>query len=117
MDIIFKLVLVLHFVGMAMVIGAFFAQLGSKPPLVTHWMRDGALTQLLTGFIMVGLAPNLEGGEAFPNGPVGIKLLITLVVTALALFGMRQDPEKQKPYWAAAGGLAIVNVLVAVFLL
>jgi hypothetical protein len=114
-DIIYKLVLVLHFVGVAMLVGGFFTQMGAKPPLVTHWMRDGALTQLLTGLILVGLAPNLEGGEPFDNAAVGTKLLIALVVTALVLFGMRQDPEKQKPYWAAAGGLAIVNILVAVF--
>jgi hypothetical protein len=114
-DIIYKLILVLHFVGLAMVLGGFFSQMGAKPPLVTHWLRDGALTQLITGFALVGLAPNLEGGEPFDNAAVGTKLLITVIVTALALFGMRQEPEKQKPYWAAAGALAIVNILVAVF--
>ena len=115
MDIIYKLILVLHFIGVAMLVGGFFSQMGAKPPLVTQWMRDGALTQLLTGFILVGLAPRLEGGEAFDNAAVGTKTLIALIVTGLVLFGMRQDPEKQKPYWAAAGALAIINILVAVF--
>jgi hypothetical protein len=114
-DTIYKLVLVLHFVGVAMVVGGFLAQMGAKPPLVTHWMRDGALTQLITGFALVGLAPNLEGGEPFDNAAVGTKLLITVVVTGLVLFGMRQDPDEQKPYWAAAGALAIINIVVAVF--
>jgi hypothetical protein len=114
-DTIDKLVLVLHFVGVAMVVGGFLAQMGAKPPLVTHWMRDGALTQLITGFALVGLAPNLEGGEPFDNAAVGTKLLITVVVTGLVLFGMRQDPDEQKPYWAAAGALAIINIVVAVF--
>jgi hypothetical protein len=78
-------------------------------------MRDGALTQVITGFALVGIAPRLEGGEPFDNMAVMVKLVIAVVVAALALFGMRQTPEKQKPYWAAGGVLALVNVLVAVF--
>ena len=115
MDIIYKLILVLHFIGVAMLVGGFFSQMGAKPPLITHWMRDGVLLQLITGFALVGIAPNLDGGEPFDNAAVGAKLLIAVVVTGLVLFGMRQDPEKQKPYWAAASALAIVNILVAVF--
>jgi hypothetical protein len=114
-DIVYKLVLALHFVGLAMLVGGFFAQMGAKPPLVTHWMRDGALTQVITGFALVGIAPNLEGGEAFDSTAVMVKLVIAVVVAALTLFGMRQDPEKQKPYWAASGALALVNILVAIF--
>ena len=115
MDIIYKLVLVLQFIGVAMLIGGFLAQMGSKPPVITHWMRDGALTQVITGFLLVGIAPRLEGGEAFDNAAVGTKLLVAVVVAVLALLGMRQDPDKQRPYWLAAGVLAIVNVFVAVF--
>ena len=115
MDIVFKLVLVLHFIGLALLIGGFFSQMGATPPLVTHWMRDGALTQVITGFALVGLAPQLEGGEAFDNTVVMIKLVVAVVVAALTLFGMRQAPEKQRTYWLAAGVLGIVNVLVAVF--
>jgi len=115
MDIVYKLILVLHFIGVAMLVGGFLSQIGAKPPLVTHWMRDGVLLQLVTGFALVGIAPNLEGGEPFDNAAVGTKLLIAVIVTVLTLLGMRQEPEKQKPYWAAAGALAIVNILVAVF--
>ena len=115
MDIIYKLILVLHFIGVAMLVGGFFSQMGAKPPLITHWMRDGVLLQLITGFALVGIAPNLDPSQTFDNAAVGTKLLIAVVVTGLVLFGMRQDPEKQKPYWAAAGALAIINILVAVF--
>lgn len=115
MDIAYKLILVLHFVGVAMVLGGFFAQMGSKPPLVTHWVRDGAFLQIITGFALVGMAPQLEGGEAFDNTAVMVKLVVAAVIAGLALFGMRQEPEKQKPYWLACGVLAIVNILVAVF--
>jgi hypothetical protein len=114
-DIAYKLILVLHFVGLAMLVGGFFSQMGATPPLVTHWMRDGALTQVITGFLLVGLAPRLEGGEAFDNAAVGTKLLIALLVAVVALLGMRQPADKQRPYWLVAGVLALVNILVAVF--
>lgn len=115
MDSVYKLVLVLHFIGVAMLVGGFFSQIGAKPPQVTHWMRDGVLLQLITGFALVGIAPNLDPAQTFDPAAVGTKLTIALIVTGLTLFGMRQDPEKQKPYWAAAGGLAIINIIVAVF--
>lgn len=115
MDIVYKLFLVLHFVGVAMVLGGFFAEMGKKPPLVTHWVRDGALLQIITGFALVGIAPRLEGGEAFDNSAVGVKLVIAVIIAVLALLGMRQEPEKQRPYWLAAGILALVNIAVAVF--
>lgn len=115
MDIVYKLVLVLHFIGLAMILGGFFSQIGAKPPLITHWVRDGGILQVLTGFALVGIAPNLEGGEPFDNTAVMVKLVVAVIITALALLGMRQEPEKQKPYWAAAGVLAIANILVAVF--
>jgi hypothetical protein len=114
-DIVYKLILVLHFVGVAMVLGGFFAQMGSTPPLITHWVRDGAFLQIITGAALVGIAPNLEGGEPFNNAAVGVKLLVAVVIAGLALFGMRQEPEKQRPYWLAAGILAILNIIVAVF--
>jgi hypothetical protein len=114
-DIVYKLILVLHFVGVAMVLGGFFAQMGSKPPLVTHWVRDGALTQIITGFALVGIAPRLEGGEAFDNSAVAAKLVVAVIIAALALFGMRQEPDKQRPYWLACGVLAMLNIVIAVF--
>jgi len=113
---VYNLVLTLHFLGMAMLVGGFLAQMSSKPRLVTQWMRDGALTQLLTGLILAGMSGSKVGtDESFSPAAVGTKLLITLVVTVIVLVGMRKEESEQQPYWAAAGGLALVNVLVAVF--
>ena len=116
MTFVYNLVLTLHFLGMAMLVGGFLAQMSSKPRLVTQWMRDGALTQLLTGLILAGMSGSKVGpDESFRPAAVGTKLLITLVVTVIVLVGMRKEESEQQPYWAAAGGLALVNVLVAVF--
>ena len=35
--------------------------------------------------------------------------------TTAVLLGRRKPAEEQQPYWAAAGALTLVNVIVAVF--
>jgi NO-binding membrane sensor protein with MHYT domain len=116
MEFLYNAVLALHFIGMAMLIGGFFAEMGSSPRLVTHWMRDGVITQLITGLALAGMSASAVGTEEkFDSAAVGTKLLIAFVVTVIVLLGARKDKEQQQPYWAAAGALALVNVLVAVF--
>ena len=46
---------------------------------------------------------------------ISIKLGIALVVFIVAFLGRRKPEGEQQTYWAIAGGLAIVNVIVAVF--
>ena len=116
MTFVYNVVLFLHFLGMAMLVGGFLAQMKASPRLVTQWMRDGALTQLVTGLALAGMAGSKVGTETvFSPAAVGTKLLIALVVAGICLYGQRQDEDKQQPLWAAAGGLALVNVVVAVF--
>ncbi len=45
----------------------------------------------------------------------GIKLAVALAVLVVVLLGRRKPEDQQKPYWAAAGVLTLVNVAVAVF--
>jgi hypothetical protein len=113
---VYNAVLFLHFIGMAMLVGGFLAQMSASPRLVTQWMRDGALTQLVTGLALVGLSSSEVGtDEKFNAAAVGTKLLIALVVAGICLYGQRQEEAKQQAFWAAAGALALLNVVVAVF--
>jgi uncharacterized membrane protein HdeD (DUF308 family) len=116
MSFVYNILLFLHFIGMAMLIGGFLAQMRAVPRQVTQWMRDGALTQLLTGIALAGLSGSGIGtDENFSPAAVGTKLLIALIVAVACIMGMRQPADKHQPWWAAAGGLAIMNVVVAVF--
>jgi len=116
MSFVYNILLFLHFIGMAMLIGGFLAQMRAVPRQVTQWMRDGALTQLLTGIALAGLSGSGIGTDQnFSPAAVGTKLLIALIVAVACIMGMRQPADKQQPWWAAAGGLAIMNVVVAVF--
>lgn len=114
MDVVYNIVLVLHFVGLAMVLGAFLVQLTAKEKGVTRWMFDGAMTSLLTGLIMVGM---VEGGAVegdVNHVKIGIKLVIVVIIAILAAVGRRKQPP-QFALWLVIGLLTLANVVIAVF--
>ncbi|AXK84560.1 hypothetical protein IU443_01480 [Nocardia farcinica] len=113
MDVVYNLVVVTHFLGLAAVIGGYAA----GQPKVNEVMVWGARAQIVTGVILVGMAESIDSLGKDPNmTKIGVKLIIALAVAAFAEIG-RADAKKGKdvPWMThAAGGLAIVNVLVAV---
>ena len=116
MEILFKILVVLHFVGLASLLGGFLVQMSAKPRGINNAMLHGVLTQVVTGIAMVGiLSAGLLEDEDVDNSKVGIKLLIALFVLGAVLLGRRKPAEEQQPYWAAAGALTLVNIVVAVF--
>ena len=115
MQFVYDLFLVLHFVGLALLLGGFLVQVRDPDRTVTRWMFDGALTQLITGLVLVGIASSgaLEG-ETPNNAVVGIKTVIVVVIAVLAFIGKRR-PAPQAALWGVIGLLTLVNILVAVF--
>jgi len=114
MQFLYNLFLVLHFIGLAMLLGGWFVQMASPDKGVNRTMRDGALTQLVTGLIMVGIAESGAIDETMNRPVVGIKLLIVIVITVLAFIGLKRKPP-QVALWATIGVLTLINVAVAVF--
>lgn len=118
MDVVYNLIVVLHFVGLAMLLGAFLVQLNSKEKTVTRWMFDGAMTQLLTGLIMVGMISSGAMGDEekadLDHVKIGIKLVIVIIIAVLAVIG-RRKPAPQVGMWLAIGLLTLANVVIAVF--
>ncbi|WP_194813645.1 hypothetical protein [Nocardia sp. XZ_19_385] len=112
MDFVYNLVVVTHLLGMAAVVGGYAA----GQPKVNEVMVWGARAQIITGVILVGLAESIDSLGKDPNMmKIGIKLVISVLVAAFAEMG-RADAKRGKdiPWMThAAGGLAIVNVLVA----
>jgi hypothetical protein len=118
MEFVFHLIVVLHFVGLALLLGAFLVQVKSPEKTVTRWMWDGALTQLLTGLIMVGMiSSGLLGDEEkaeLSHTKIGVKLAIVVVIAILAFVGKKR-PAPQVGLWATIGLLTLANVIIAVF--
>ena len=93
MQFLYNLILVLHFIGLASLLGGFIVQMKSADKGVNPAMWHGALTQLVTGVLMVGIA---ESGalddEPLNMTKISVKLLIVLVITVLAFIGRRRQP-------------------------
>lgn len=111
METLKDVVLILHFLGLAAIIGGFLVQTRSAEKTIQPAMLHGALTQLVTGVILVGLNEALDSDIVYAK--IGVKLGIALVVTVLALVNRTKRPVATG-VWAAVGGLAVVNVAVAV---
>jgi len=118
MEFLFHLIVVLHFVGLALLLGAFLVQIKDPNKTVTRWMWDGALTQLLTGLIMVGMISSGvlgdEEKDELNHVKIGVKLAIVIVIAVLAFIG-KKKPAPQVGLWATIGLLTLANVVIAVF--
>ncbi len=113
MEFIYNLVFILHFIGLASLVGGFIVQMSSPDKGVNAAMFHGALTQLVTGLIMVGM---VEGGaveDELNMTKISVKLAIVLVVTVLAFIGRKKTPP-QVALWGAIGALSIANIFIAV---
>ena len=115
MEFVYNLLVVLHFIGLASLLGGFLVQMRSADKGVNPAMLHGALTQLVTGVLLVGIASaGLVPGEEVDNAKITVKLVIVLIITALAFIGRRRTPP-QVALWASIGLLTLVNVIIAVF--
>ncbi|MFZ0159482.1 MAG: hypothetical protein WAL50_10680 [Kineosporiaceae bacterium] len=113
MSIVYELLVVLHLLGMAAIVGSWFMVL--RAPRLVPGMVHGALLQLLTGIAMVGLreADAVPGEEPLDHAKIGAKLGIALVVAVLAWANRKRD-DAPSGVVHVIGGLAVVNVLIAV---
>ena len=113
MDILFSILVALHLLGMAAIVGSFFVQMRRKSDFVLTPTLVGAITQVVTGLAIVGLA-EASDGDPLNYAKIGVKLSITLVVTVLAFIGRKKQPP-QIALWGTIGALALINVVIAVF--
>jgi FtsH-binding integral membrane protein len=112
MNIVYNIVVFLHIVGAAMIVGIWIGQM--KKPTVHPRQFDGAMLQLLTGVALMGLIPALDMDANYAK--LGIKLVIAVVVGVLAFIGRRKykKGEAVSPGLAhGVGGLALLNIAIA----
>lgn len=105
MTAVYYLLLFLHFVGWAIVLGGTVTNL--RTPRLAPGVLHGALTALVTGVLMTGVA---EMGDGLPDlnyMKVGIKLVIAVVITALVVVASR----KKDPSRALIGSIAALTAL------
>ncbi len=112
METLYDVLLVLHLIGWAIVLGGALTSL--RTPRIAPGMLHGILTALVTGIAMVGIASAGLADEAPDNVKIAVKLVIALAVTALVVVG-DGDGERVTTGWLGAiAGLTAVNVAIAV---
>ncbi|MBT2537663.1 MULTISPECIES: hypothetical protein [unclassified Arthrobacter] len=112
MDIVYNIMVFLHIVGAAMIVGIWIGNM--KKPTVHPRQFDGAALQLITGIVMMGLIPALDMDANYFK--LGIKFAIALAVGVLAFIGRRKykkDEPISKGLAHSVGGLALLNVAIA----
>lgn len=111
MDTLRLILLVIHILGFAALIGGLLAQAGEQEKKVNAAMRDGVGTAFLAGLALVGV---LEADDAdVNNAKIGVKFGIGLVLLVLVMANTRKT-SIPKGLWAGLLLLAVVEVCVAV---
>jgi hypothetical protein len=115
-EFVYNSLLVLHFIGLAALLGSFIGQMKGPDRVVQIGMLHGALTQLVTGIAMVGLRESgaYDDPDPIDTTKIAVKLALTLIVTVLVFLGRKREGD-QTPLWGAIGGLTLANVVLAVF--
>jgi cytochrome bd-type quinol oxidase subunit 2 len=115
MDFLHDVLTLLHLVGFAALFGGFFVQLKAAQPIVNNAMLHGALTQLVTGILLVGIASGVKDDDfTVDNTKIAVKLVVVVVITVL-VFVYRKRPSITRGILFAIGGLTLLNAIIAVF--
>ena len=104
--------LYLHLIGFALLLGGAAAQYLTGIIRINAAMLWGAATQVVTG---LALAAPLRGDDAEPApAKLAVKAVIGLAIFAMVFFSRRREVVN-KGHFLATVGLTLVNAAVAVF--
>lgn len=113
MEILKNVVLALHIIGVAALLGGVIYQIPAIRqgtarvlPAILH----GAWTMLLTGVALVGLQYPL--GNEVNNAKISVKLAVLIVIVVIALLNRKRETVAT---WVlpVIGSLTVVNILLA----
>jgi len=119
-EIIRNSLVVLHFIGLASLLGGFLTQMkamATSTAKIVPAMVHGAWTMLITGVALVGIAEwRIAMGANFEvdHMKIGIKTLVLVAILLLVLLNRKRDSVKA-PVFGAIGLLTVLNIVLAVF--
>ena len=112
MQVAYQVLVFVHLIGFAALLGGVLAQPRSVAPEVNVPMLYGALTELLSGvalWILAGL-----GSEPAHTAQLVVKTVVTAFVVVLVVAN-RKYASIPRGLWFLIGGLTVANAAVAVF--
>ena len=125
MELVRDISLIVHFIGLALIIGPFIVQMRAHSGFFFSWVLTGASIQLVTGLLLTGLAEMRLADDpdmAVNHAKIAVKTVIALVIFIVALVAYRKqkkltsaDNERSLlPLLHTAGALAVANTVIAV---
>jgi len=119
MEFLRNVFLFAHFLGLAVLIGAFVVQIGQPALRITSGMLHGAATMLVSGIGLVATVSALHNehplkNPAVDNPKITVKLVVLLAIFAVILVNRKKEKVGVGP-WLTIGLLSILNVGIAVF--
>ncbi len=111
MDFLYSLLVFLHLLGMAGIVSGFLMQLMTESAKAPKSILHSSLLQLVTGLLLVAVA-EMGGDPEVNHFKIGVKLLVAIGVTVVALLDVRKPTTGLA---ATAGALTVLNVGIAVF--
>jgi hypothetical protein len=111
METLRLVLLFVHILGYAALLGGLLVQLRSEQKAVNPLMRDGSGTAFLAGLLLVGVLESLGSPD---HAKIGVKFAIGLVILVLVMVNLRKPSIPQGLYLGLLA-LTVANVAVAVF--
>lgn len=112
MEVLQNLLLFVHLIGFASLFGGALVQVRDEVKVVNAAMLHGALLQVVSGLLLVGV---IEGqDEDVDHVKVAVKFGVAVVIAVLCWVN-RRKPEVPAGLFYAIMGLTVANVAVAVF--
>ncbi len=111
MQIAHQILVLLHLVGFAALLGGLLVQLRAKEPEVNAAMLHGSMTLLITGLALVWLEE--IGSDSVNYVKIAIKLAVTAMVVLLVVKN-RKFASIPRGLWALIIGLTLTSAAVAV---
>ena len=111
MEALRLVLLYLHLIGFALLLGGAAAQYVTGRLRINPAMLWGAGIQVLTG---IGLSAPLRDGDEPAPAKLAVKLVLGLAIFAMVFFSRRREAVN-RGHFLAVIGLTLVNAAVAVF--
>jgi hypothetical protein len=112
MEFLRHLLLVIHILGFAALLGGLLVQARTPEKSVNALMRDGIGTAFVAGLLLVGVI-EADDGE-INNAKIAVKGIVALVILVLVMANLRK-PRISPGLWALLLLLTVANICVAVF--
>ena len=111
METLRLVLLFVHILGFAALLGGLLVQLRSDTHAVNSLMRDGIGTAFVAGLLLVGVLESLGSPD---HAKIGVKFAIGLVILVLVMANLRK-PRIPQGLFLGLLALTVANIAVAVF--